>query len=101
MKGWRLRSWGVQELDADESEILRDDIEWTCLHLDAKHDIWVDDDALSTPGGVFVARVGQHGRVPLPAIVLGVDGERSVDATIDENELRDIFQVLTHTSLED
>ncbi len=49
--------------------------------------------------GVFLARVGPHAQVPLPAIILGADGERSVDATLDWEDLRGLWEVLTHTSL--
>jgi hypothetical protein len=99
MKGWRLRSWGVEELDDDESRILRSDIVWTCLELDEGHDIWIDDNALLNPEGVFIARVGAHARVPLPAVILGSDGERPVDATLDWKDLDGLWEVLTHTSL--
>ena len=99
MKGWKLHGWGVQELDDDESRILSAEKDWTRLDLDENHDLWVDDNALLAPGGVFLARVGHHAQVPLPAVILGSEGERSVDATLDWKDLDGIWEVLTHTSL--
>ena len=49
--------------------------------VNADNDIWVDDEGLLAPG-VSVARIGRAGRVPLPAYVVGLDGEACTDTTL-------------------
>ena len=87
MKALRIDQHGVTEVEADEQDILSPEITWDTLDLDSTHDIWCDDEGLFAPEA-FMASIGKHRRVPLPAYLLGVSGERAVDATISADELQ-------------
>lgn len=61
------------------------DFGWDCVRLGNGHDAWVRDDALQP--GLALATFGGRANVPLPAYVLGADGERTVAATISLDDL--------------
>ncbi len=73
------------EIDIDEEDLMDDERIWDTTDLDSSHDIWFDDEGMSDPGVVY-ATIGDK-KVPLPAYVIGVAGERPVDATIGIDEL--------------
>lgn len=92
MKAFRIDIDGVTEIEAEQAEILAAHITWDCVDLDARHDLWVDDEGLLKPGCVTAALLGRR-RFPLPAFVLGVDGERSVGAVLEIDEVRAMVRV--------
>ncbi len=73
------------EIDLDEEDLMDDERIWDTTDLDSSHDIWFDDEGMSDPGVVY-ATIGDK-RVPLPAYIIGNEGEKSVDATIGLDEL--------------
>lgn len=86
----------ISELDEDQDEILKPEIDWDCIRLDDHHDLWVFDDALFDPETRF-ARIGNVERVPLPAAVVGFEGERCVDVKLTFKELHDMIEVMPPT----
>lgn len=77
---------GVSPLEAEEDEIIDQKFIWDCSPLDDRHDIWVHDGSLFKPD-VYFARIGNRRNIPLPAIILGGEGENSVDVTIPLEEM--------------
>ncbi len=71
---------GVSPLEGDEEEIFDKRIIWDCSSLDDRHDIWVEDGSLFT--STHFARIGSRRNIPLPAMILGVNGENRADASI-------------------
>lgn len=87
MRALRVDVDGIAEVEVPEDFLELSDFDWDCIGLDNGHDAWVRDDALFRPR-VNVARIGARSRVPLPAYVLGVDGERTVGATMALDDLK-------------
>lgn len=82
MRVIKIDTMGATEIDMDFDAFMDDSgISWDCRSIDADNDIWVDDEGLLAPG-VSVARIGRAGRVPLPAYVVGLDGEACTDTTL-------------------
>lgn len=83
MKAFKVDMEGVEEIDMPEDFDIADAAgwDWDCVRLDGGHDAWVRDDALLQPQ-LSVATFGDCPNVPLPAYVMGVDGERTVTATM-------------------
>ncbi|MDH7971290.1 hypothetical protein QH494_03780 [Sphingomonas sp. AR_OL41] len=90
MKAFRVDRFGITEVDMpddfDDTAVFGWDWDWDCVRLGNGHDAWVRDDALFQPG-LALATFGEHANVPLPAYVLGADGERTVAATISLDDL--------------
>lgn len=82
MRVIKMDTMGATEIDMDFDAFMDDSgISWDCRSIDADNDVWVDDEGLLAPG-VSVARIGRAGRVPLPAYVVGLDGEACTDTTL-------------------
>lgn len=77
------------EIDLDEEDLMDENIIWDTTDLNASHDIWFNDEGMSDPGVVY-AMIGDK-KVPLPAYVIGIAGEKSVDATIGLDELKELI----------
>lgn len=86
MRGLRIDGGGIAEVHGDLEELLDERIEWDAFDLGGGHDVWVHDQGLFEPG-VLLATIGDRAHVPLPALVLGLDGERTVGATIGIDDL--------------
>lgn len=78
------------------------DRDWDCVDLvrgqdvgGSGHDVWVDDWGLFDPN-LVTAAIGGNPRVPLPGIVLGFEGERTVAATIDIETVRSLVSINDH-----
>lgn len=84
----------VAPLDAELQDILVKEIDWDTCSLDGKHDIWVEEGSIFN-SDVHFARIGQQRNVPLPAIVLGVQGEKCTDATIALEDLLGLVSLET------
>lgn len=88
MKAFKVDRFGITEVDMPD-DFVRSAVfgwDWDCVRLENGHDAWVRDDALFQPG-LALATFGERANVPLPAYVLGVDGERTVAATISLDDL--------------
>lgn len=86
MKAIRIDRTGAVELVEGAFEELCDDsVTWDGITVERNHSIYFDDFGLFAPDAV-VAKIGVYPNVPLPAIVLGLDGENDVDVrlTVDE-----------------
>lgn len=82
MRVIKIDTMGATEIDMDFDAFMDDSgISWDCRSIDDDNDVWVDDEGLLAPN-VKVARVGAAGRVPLPAYVVGVDGEACCDTSL-------------------
>ncbi|MFZ3481763.1 hypothetical protein [Sphingomonas sp. 3-13AW] len=82
MKAYRInRDLTVDEIDAPIESWKTPDIVWAMLGFDTVNDIWYDDEALFDPGAI-TASIGRHPRVPLPAYIVGSDGEDFAPPTI-------------------
>lgn len=92
MKAFRIDVDGVTEVDEELAQILTKDVAWDCATFDDEHDTWVHDEGLSRKGLRF-ADIGARCNLPLPAYVLGVDGERSVAAKHDIETVRKRVQI--------
>ncbi|MEO7467037.1 MAG: hypothetical protein ABIV36_08490 [Sphingobium limneticum] len=92
----------IDEIDVDLKIMFNREREWDCVDLfrgqdpcGTGHDVWVDDWGLCDPH-LVTARIGANPRVPLPGIVLGFDGERTVAATIDIETVRSLVSLNDH-----
>lgn len=70
----------VEEHDLNLDEVL-DGRKIVMLPFDASHDIVHEEDAMFSPG-LVIASVGKHARVPLPAYIVGTNGEDEAPATV-------------------
>lgn len=86
MKALRIDQTGVTEVEGEEGDILSPQTVWGAHPLGDAHDVWYDDEGLFAPE-LIVADIGPLQRVPLPAYVFGVDGERSTDPAMSADEL--------------
>jgi hypothetical protein len=77
---------GISELDIHPDWECRSDISWDAFDLTDTHDGWTDDVGLFRPNPL-IATFGDGRQFALPVLVLGRDGERSVDATMTLAEL--------------
>lgn len=80
------RDLTIEELDLDPEDWMEEH-DWDAERVEAGHDAWVRDDALSAPG-LVVANIGDKARIPLPAYITGHSGENIAPATIGIDELR-------------
>lgn len=92
MKAFRIDTNGVTEIEGEETDILTRDIHWDCVTLDDTHDVWVNDEGL-LGYKPLLARIGTRDRLPLPAYILGADGEDCVDATLTLREVRALVRI--------
>ncbi|WP_294235160.1 hypothetical protein [uncultured Sphingomonas sp.] len=60
----------ITRVEGAPSEIIGDYQTWDCVSYDADNDIWCNDRGLFEDD-LVVAWVGEAGRVPLPAFILG------------------------------
>ena len=82
MKAYRInQNLTVDEIDMPVENWRTSDINWAILGFDDINDIYYDDEGLFLPG-VITASIGPHPRVPLPAYVVGSDGEDIAPPTI-------------------
>lgn len=80
----------VEEIDRDEEAWLPDDEEWDAVSIaDGTHDAYVDDNGLFKPGTVTANLDGNV--IPLPAYIVGVDGEDVVDASLGLDDVRSMI----------
>jgi hypothetical protein len=79
----------VTEMDVDQSEWMTDDAIWDAAMIRDDHAAWVSDTGLMDPDGTYALVSGQ--RLPLPIHVTGVDGERTVSATMTVDRLRSLI----------
>lgn len=93
MRAFRIDLDGVAEIDADEKDILVDEVSWDYASLDPDHDVWVHDEGLVRPGLAF-ARIGSAGRLPLPAYILGIEGETTVGASLALEDVRRMVRII-------
>lgn len=92
MRAFRIDVGGVTEIDADLADILTKDHTWDCVGFDDVHDVWVHDEGLAR-AGIRFANIGGRRNLPLPAYLLGVDGERSVACTLDLEDVKARVQI--------
>lgn len=87
MKAIKVDMDGVEEIEMPDDFVLSETVgwDWDCVRLDNGHDAWVRDDALFQPT-LSVATFGDRPNVPLPAFIMGADGERTVGATMTVDE---------------
>lgn len=64
--------------------------EYSMINLDEHHDIVASEEALQDPAAVYLM-IDEH-IVPAPAWVVGVDGEKVVDARIKRNKLQRLIK---------
>lgn len=79
----------VTEMDVDQSEWMTTDAIWDAAMIQDGHAAWVSDTGLMDAGGTYALVAGQ--RLPLPIHVTGVDGERTVSATMTVDRLRSLI----------
>lgn len=88
MKAYRInKDLTVDEIDVPVESWKTRDIVWAMLGFDEINDIWYNDEGLFDPG-VITASIGRHPRVPLPAYILGSDGEDYAEPTIPVDLVR-------------
>lgn len=78
---------GFEEIDVFEDFPKRSRYDWDCFRLNDDHVVWVLDDGLFRPN-VVLATFGDRPNIPLPAYILGLEGERTVGATMSIDDLR-------------
>jgi len=81
MKAFKIDVDGVTEIDVPDDFLDSTAQLWDKFDLDARHDVWVDDEGLLSDV-VELARVGPNPNTPLPAYVLGSNGERVCGADL-------------------
>lgn len=79
------RSGAVELVEGTFEELCDESVTWDGITLERNHSIYFDDFGLSA-SDAMVAKISVYPNVPLPAIVLGLDGENDVDVrfTVDE-----------------
>ncbi len=87
MKAIRIDRTGAVELVKGAFEELCDkSVTWDGITLERIHSIYFDESGLFVSDAV-VAKIGAYPNVPLPAIVLGLDGEKDVDVRLTVEEV--------------
>lgn len=94
MKAFKIGTDGITEVEIDVGGMMADQITWDTIELDPGHDLLVDDDGLRRPA-LTTAKVGSRPHLPLPVFVVGVQGERNVDATITLAEITQLVSEVT------
>lgn len=92
MRAFKIGVEGIEEVDLDLDELLTDDVTWDCISLDNGHDVWCNDFGLIKEHPL-TAIVDDRHRVPLPAVILAVDDEGSVGATLTMKEVRTLVRI--------
>ena len=92
MKAFWVDRHGVAAIDEPLDDMLARFDLFDAFELDGRHEVYVEDEGLFAPG-VVLARVGSRSRIPLPALVVGFEGERSVDATLTLDEVRGLVSI--------
>ncbi|WP_174290976.1 hypothetical protein [Sphingomonas bacterium] len=87
MQAFRIDLDGVTEVDLADDFLVASGVMWDYFELDAKHVVYVDDMGMFAER-VDLASVGPNRATPLPAYVLGVDGEDTVGATMSFADVR-------------
>ncbi|MBB3349276.1 hypothetical protein [Sphingomonas sp. BK069] len=77
----------ISRVDDHRAEMKACGWAWDCLDYDDTNDVWCNDWGLTEPDLVF-AWIGRARRVPLPAYILGVDGEDSCDPHLAIEDVR-------------
>lgn len=87
MKAIRIdRSGAVELVEGVFEELCENSVSWDGITIDRTHSIYFDDFGPFAPDAV-VARIGIYPNVPLPAIILGLDGEKDVDVRLTVEEV--------------
>lgn len=77
---------GISELDVAPDWESHSSITWDAFELTDTHDGWTDDVGLFRPDPL-IATFPDGRKVALPILVLGRDGEHTIDATMTLAEL--------------
>ena len=80
------RDLTITEHEMETEDWMTSDISWDAKEIGVGHDVWVDDEGLFSPISTIATVGGQ--KVPLPAYVLGCNGERTVGATMSIRALQ-------------
>lgn len=81
------RDFSIVRVEGTLQELRHNKQDWGYVDYDDSNEIWHDDFGLFS-GDVVLAWIGRARRVPLPVLIMGVDGERSVDPTIELERVR-------------
>lgn len=88
MVAYRIdEDFSITRVEESAAEMEARPWDWDCLDYDDRNDVWCNDRGLIEAEPVL-AWIGQARRVPLPAYILGADGEASCDPHIAIEEVR-------------
>lgn len=79
--------FGITRADDAAAEMKARAWDWDCLDYDDRNDVWCNDWGLIEAEPVL-AWIGRARRVPLPAYILGADGENSCDPHVAMADVR-------------
>ena len=85
------RDLSVVEHQGPRDSWMNPELEWDYTDLDEKNDIYFEDDAMENANVIF-AEVGKHPKIPLPAYVVGRDGEKTGEPSITVQELEALIR---------
>lgn len=97
MRAFKIGQGGIIELNESLESMISPESTWDCLRLPNGHGVWVDDEGLFKQP-VLTATIDEAHRVPLPAYILGEDGERCADATLSMAEVRNLVRIDRHAA---
>ena len=80
------RDLSVTEHEGPPDSWMDAEIDWDHVELDNDHVIYFDDNAMEDANVIF-AEVGKHPKIPLPAYVVGKDGEKTGEPKLSGQEL--------------
>lgn len=80
------RDLSVTEHHGERDSWMDAELDWDHVELNGDHIIYFEDDAMEDANVIF-ARVGNHPKIPLPAYVVGKDGEKTGEPKITAQEL--------------
>jgi hypothetical protein len=80
------RDLSVAEHEGERDSWMDQETDWDAVDLNDQNVIYFDDNAMEDADVIF-ARVSQHPKIPLPAYVVGKDGEKTGEPTISATEL--------------
>ena len=84
------RDLSITEYEGPPSGWMDPELEWDVTDIDEKHDVYFQDNAMEDINVIFI-RLGKNPNIPLPAFVVGRNGENIDEPNMTISNLQNLI----------